>query len=96
MENENQYKNERFDSFINKTIILSSKKYYKNEITKANNEINIMDDENYSEYMKEYVKYDDVYEARFVHAPKVAFNGEEMDILNEIDTQVDITEFEIL
>lgn len=41
-------------------------------------------------------KYDDVYEARFVHAPKVAFNGEEMDILNEIDTQVDITEFEIL
>ena len=41
-------------------------------------------------------KYDDVYEARFVHAPKVAFNGEAMDILNEIDTQVDITEFEIL
>ena len=41
-------------------------------------------------------KYDDVYEARFVHAPKVAFSGEEMDILNEIDTQVDITEFEIL
>lgn len=41
-------------------------------------------------------KYDDVYEARFVHAPRVAFSGEEMDILNEIDTQVDITEFEIL
>ena len=41
-------------------------------------------------------KYDDVYEARFVHAPRVAFSGEEMDILNEIDTQVDITEFELL
>lgn len=70
MENENQYKNERFDSFINKTIILSSKKYYKNEITKANNEINIMDDENYSEYMKEYVKYDDVYDVNDIDAFK--------------------------
>lgn len=70
MENEKQYKNERFDSFINKTIILSSKRYYKNEITKANNEINLMDDENYSEYMNEYVKYDDVYNVNDIDAFK--------------------------
>lgn len=61
MENKNQYKNERFDSFLNKTIILSSKKYYKDEITKDSKELRIIDDENYSEYIKEYVKYDDVY-----------------------------------
>lgn len=34
MENKNDHKEERFDSFLNKTIILSSKRYYKYEITK--------------------------------------------------------------
>lgn len=58
MENKQEKK---FDSFLNKTIILSSRKYYKNEITKDLKELKIVDDENYIEYMKEYLKYDDVY-----------------------------------
>lgn len=58
MENDN-YKYERFDSYLNKTIILSSKKYYKEEITRDFKELKIMDDENYDEYMKEYLKIDD-------------------------------------
>lgn len=41
-------------------------------------------------------KYTDTYEARFVHASKVDFTGEEMDILNDIDTQIDIDEFRII
>ncbi len=41
-------------------------------------------------------KYTDTYEARFVHAAKVDFTGEEMDILNDIDTQIDIDEFRII
>lgn len=63
MENKNNYRNEKFDSFLNKTIILSSRKYYKNESTKDLKELKIIDDENYTEYMKNYLKYsiDEVY-----------------------------------
>lgn len=57
MKNKKDYKNERFDSFLNKTIILSSKKYYKYESTKDLNELKIIDDEYYSEYMKKYLNY---------------------------------------
>ena len=61
MENKNTYKEERFDSFLNKTIILSSRNYYKKEITKDLKELKIVDDENYLEYMQKYLKYDDIY-----------------------------------
>lgn len=56
------YKEERFNSYLNKTISLSSKQYYRNEITKDFKELKIIDDVNYEEYMKDYLKYDeDVY-----------------------------------
>lgn len=55
------YKEERFDSFLNKTIILSSKQYYRNEIAKDLKELKIIDDENYAEFMENYLKYDEVY-----------------------------------
>lgn len=55
------YKEERFDSFLNKTIILSSRKYYKKEITKDLKELKIIDDENYDEFMNDYLKYNEVY-----------------------------------
>ena len=58
MENKNDHKEERFDSFLNKTIILSSKRYYKYEITKDFNELKIIDDENFSEFINEYLKYE--------------------------------------
>lgn len=32
MENQNTYKEERFDSFLNKTIILSSRTYFKKQM----------------------------------------------------------------
>lgn len=56
MENENLYKEERFDSFLNKIIILSSKQYYRNEITKDLTELKIMDDEKYARYLDEYLQ----------------------------------------
>lgn len=59
MENENNYKYQRFDSFLNKTIILSSRKYYKKEITRDLKELKIIDDESYNEYIKEYIKIND-------------------------------------
>jgi len=59
---ENNYKNERFDSYLNKTIILSSRKYYALETTKDINEIKIIDDVNYSKFVNEFIKYDDIYD----------------------------------
>lgn len=59
MKNKNNFKEERFDSFLNKTIILSSKKYYRNEITKEMKELKIIDDENNFEYMNNYLMHDD-------------------------------------
>lgn len=58
---EDNYKEERFDSFLTKTIILSSKRYYASEITKDLKELKILDDENYDEFLKNYLAYDEVY-----------------------------------
>ena len=43
----NDYKEERFDSFLNKTIILSSRRYFKKQMNMANKEKIIVDDEVY-------------------------------------------------
>ena len=59
-------KYDRFNSFLNKTIVLSSKRYYKDENSRELKELMIMDDENYTEYMKEYIKIDDVYNSAIV------------------------------
>lgn len=75
MENKNDYKEERFDSFLNKTIILSSKRYYKYEITKDFNELKIIDDENFSEFINEYLKYE-----------KTTYNPESInDFIEQLD-----------
>ena len=57
MENKKSDEEKMFDSFLNKTIILSSKKYYKGEIEKDFKEVKIMDDENYADYLQDYLKY---------------------------------------
>lgn len=60
MENKNNHKEERFDSFLNKTIILFSKQYYRNEAKKTFNELKIIDDEEFSQYVNEYLKYEEI------------------------------------
>lgn len=39
MENKNNFNEERFDSFLNQTIILSSKNYYRKNMNISNNEV---------------------------------------------------------
>ena len=51
MENKN-YKDEQFDSFLTKTIILSSKRYFKKEINTNRKEQIIFDDQNYSAFIQ--------------------------------------------
>lgn len=45
MKNKNDYKEERFDSFINKTIMMSSITYFKKQMNISDKERSIIDDE---------------------------------------------------
>lgn len=47
MEDKQNYNEERFDSFLNKTIIFSSKAYFKKEMNTYDKEKTIINDENY-------------------------------------------------
>ncbi len=51
-------KEKRFDSFLNKTIILASKGYFKKQMNIMNKERVIVDDENYSAFIQEYITLD--------------------------------------
>lgn len=68
MKEENLYKEERFDSFLNKTIILSSKRYYMSEITKDLKELKVVDDENYTDYISDYLicNFDEIYNSKCI------------------------------
>ena len=59
MENKKEIYEKRFDSFLNKTIIFSSRQYYRDLCTRDSNELKIIDDENYSAYMEEYLQIND-------------------------------------
>lgn len=54
----NNCKYDRFNSFLNKTVILSSKQFYEREVAKNFNELNILDDESHNEYMNECINDD--------------------------------------
>ncbi len=51
MENKSNYAEERFDSFLNKTIILSSKAYFKKQMKHIDKEKTIFNNENYREVL---------------------------------------------
>lgn len=55
MGDKNNYKQERFDSFLNKTIILSSRTYFKKQSNISNKEKTIVDNEDYSAYLQDFI-----------------------------------------
>ena len=58
MGDKNNYKQERFDSFLNKTIILSSRTYFKKQSNISNKEKTIVDNEDYSAYLQDFIASD--------------------------------------
>ena len=58
MGDKNNYKQERFDSFLNKTIILSSRTYFKKQSNISNKEKTIVDKEEYSAYLQDFIASD--------------------------------------
>lgn len=68
LENEMQ----RFNSFVNKTIIGASKKYYAKELEKRRNELNILDDDELdNKYEKYMINNEDILENQIA---KTAFD----------------------
>lgn len=61
MENKTNYNEEKFDSYLTKTIILSSKRYFKKEVNINNKEKTIVDDENYSAFLQTFCPFDDTF-----------------------------------
>ena len=61
MENKNDYKEERFDSFLNKTIILSSKLYFKRQMNFVTRENTIMDNEDFSSFIQGFIGANDAF-----------------------------------
>ncbi len=55
MHSENNYNEERFDSYLNKTIILSSRSYFKKQMKLINNEKMIVDNEDYSALLQGFI-----------------------------------------
>lgn len=55
MENtSNNFKEAKFDSFLTKTIILSSKKYFKKQVNMNTKEQTILDNEDYNTFMEKF------------------------------------------
>lgn len=55
MESKSNYNEERFDSFLNKTIILSSRTYFKKQMNIIDKEKNIINDMDYSAILNDFV-----------------------------------------
>lgn len=58
MDNKNQYKEERFDSFLNKTIKLSSVLYFKRNMNYVGRENTIVDNEDFSSFLQGFIEAD--------------------------------------
>ena len=54
MENKNNYKENKFDSYLNKIIIFSSKGYFKKQMNTINKERTIVDDEDYDAFLQNF------------------------------------------
>ena len=61
MEKNKSYKEERFDSYLNKIIIFSSKGYFKKQANLVNKERTIVDDEDYASFLQDFLMIDRVF-----------------------------------
>ena len=61
MVNNQSYKEERYDSYLNKIIIFSSKGYFKKQANLVNKERTIVDDEDYASFLQDFLMIDRVF-----------------------------------
>ncbi|MBQ7411191.1 MAG: sigma-70 family RNA polymerase sigma factor [Clostridia bacterium] len=53
---------EKFNSFINTTIFLSAKDYFRKEVKKEEREVSIINDENFEKYLESFLEYEEEFE----------------------------------
>lgn len=70
MVNKNHFKEERFDSFLNKTIMMSSRKYFLKQMNIIDKENTIVDNEDFSLFLQEFIELD----SRFITIEKIDTN----------------------
>ena len=63
MENKNNYNEEKFDSYLNKSIILYSRAYFKKQVNMENKEKTIMDDEDYTSFIQDFIMINSAFSA---------------------------------
>ena len=55
MEKSNSYEDQKFDSYLNKIIISTSKRYFKKQVYHSNKERTIVDDEDYDAFLQDFI-----------------------------------------
>lgn len=55
IQNNNTYKEEKFDSFLNKTIIMTSRTYFKKYMNTLKKENTILDNEDYAAFLQGFI-----------------------------------------
>lgn len=78
MEDKKDYKEKKFDSFLNKIIILSSKYYFKKNMNIMNKENIIVDNEDFSYFLQKFIEVDNP----FVTLDKIELDIELNSALN--------------
>ena len=63
MGNRNDYKEERFDSYLNKIIIFTSKRYFKKQMSISNKEKTIVDDDDNASFLQDFLMINCAYSA---------------------------------
>ena len=63
MENKNNYNEEKFDSYLNKSIILYSRAYFKKQVNMGNKEKTIIDDEDYTSFIQDFIMINSAFSA---------------------------------
>ena len=90
---ENNYKEERFDSFLNKTIIFSSTTYFKKQMNIVNKERMIVDDEDYSDFLEDFIEKNNMF-FTLDHIENVLELNEALKSLSAIEQSVIFLLFE--
>ncbi len=87
MENKNAYKEERFDSFLNKTIIMSSKLYFKRQMNFVNRENTIVDNKNFSSFLQGFIEVNNPFMAIDELESRIVLNNA-LNCLSDIEQAV--------
>lgn len=87
MESRKSYKEERFDSFLNKTIMMSSRNYFIKQMNIVSKENTIMDNEDFSSFIQGFIDVNSPFVSIDELESKIALNSA-LNCLSELEQAV--------